>query len=296
MTRRGALLFAAMGLIWGTPYFMIRVAVRQLDPGTLVFARTAAASLLLIPLALAREVLPSLKGLWGWLLLYSAVEIAIPWALLATAEQRLSSSLSGLLVATVPSVAIVITRVVRPQEHIGRRRLVGLGIGFAGVLAVVGFATEGSSLGSIGLMAIVVTCYAVGPMLLAWRLHTANALAVVATSVAVVALGYLPWGVTHWPAHWRAETVWSIVGLAGLCTVVAFVIFLALIQTIGPSRSVVITYANTAVAVVIGVVGLHESLSAGLIVGFPLIVAGSVLATTMVGVSATAPPAPTPSQ
>lgn len=286
MSRRGWTLFLAMGALWGTPYFMIRVAVRQLDPGELVFGRTLVASLILIPLALHRRSLPSLRGRWGWLVVYSVVEIAVPWVFLAAAEQHLTSSLSGLLVATVPLVAIVLARLFHREEKITARRLAGLLVGFAGVVVLVGLDVHGSSLEWLGAMAVVIACYAIGPMILAFRLHEVDAIGVVAASVALVALGYLPWGVTHWPAAVRAETYESVVGLAVLCTASAFILFLALIKEIGPSRSVVITYANTAVAVLIGVVGLHEAFTTGIAVGFPLILAGSFFATAAARASA----------
>lgn len=280
MSRRGWALFLAMGAIWGTPYFMIRVAVRQLDPGALVFGRTLVASVILLPLALRRGSLTSLRGRWGWLVVYTVVEIAIPWVLLAAAEQHLTSSFSGLLIASVPLVAIVLTRLYHPADRITPQRLGGLLVGFAGVVVLVGLDVRGSSAGWLAVMAVVIVCYAVGPMVLAFRLREAESLGVVAASVALVAIGYLPWGVTHWPSGLTAETYWSVVGLAIVCTAFAFMIFFALIREVGPARSVVITYVNTAVAVVIGVVGLHEPLTTGIAIGFPLIVAGSFFATS----------------
>src|SRR3954462_9288219 len=107
MTRRGVLLFAAMCVIWGVPYLMIRVAVRELAPVTLVFLRTGIAALLLTPVAAARHELRPLLAHWRPLLAYTAVEVAIPWLLLAHAETRLSSSLTGLLIAAVPLVGAV---------------------------------------------------------------------------------------------------------------------------------------------------------------------------------------------
>ena len=110
MNRRGALLFAAMCVIWGIPYLMIRVAVRELAPETLVFFRTALGALLLLPFAAARGTLRPIRAVFWAFALYTVIEVAIPWVLLARAETKLTSSLTGLLIAAVPLVgAVVVT-------------------------------------------------------------------------------------------------------------------------------------------------------------------------------------------
>src|SRR5436190_10242229 len=108
MSRKGWLLFAPMGLIWGIPYLLIKVAIGGLHPATLVFFRTGLAALLLLPLAAGWGQLRPLLRHWRPLLAFAAVEVALPWLLLNTAEQRLSSSLSGLLIAGVPLVGAVL--------------------------------------------------------------------------------------------------------------------------------------------------------------------------------------------
>ena len=280
MSRRGWILFLALSVLWGFPYFLIRIAVRQLDPATLVFARTFPAAIILVPLALYQRAFPSLRGAWKWLLAYSIVEFGVPWFLMGSAERHLSSSLTGLLVACVPLVAIAIARVMHPDEHISRRRLTGLAVGTIGVIFLVGLdITKGSSIWILA-MGVVVIGYATGPVIISQRLSHASGLAVVAASVSVVALLYLPWGVAHWPAHPSAETLEAVAGLSIFCTLAAFLIFFQLIKEVGPSRTVVITYFNTGIAVVLGTVGLHEPLTSGIIVGFPMIITGSILATS----------------
>ncbi len=280
MSRRGWVMFLTMSTLWGIPYFMIRIAVRQLDPATLVLARTLPATILLVPIALRQGVFSSLRGKWHWLLAYSVIEFGVPWFFMGSAERHLSSSLTGLMVACVPLLAITLTRLLHPNDKIHVRRIIGLAVGTVGVILLVGLDVRGSSWLWIAAMGIVVMGYATGPMILGLRLHEASGLAVVAASVAVVATLYLPWGATHWPAHVKLETWLCVAGLSMLCTVAAFLVFFALIQEVGPARSVVVTYFNTAIAVVLGTIGLHESLTAGIIAGFPLIVAGSFLATS----------------
>src|SRR5206468_11510423 len=138
MTRRGALLFAAMCVIWGVPYLMIRVAVRELAPATLVFGRSAIAALLLAPVAAYRGELRPLLRCWAPILAYTAVEVALPWVLLARAETKLTSSLTGLLIASVPLVGALVVTLTGERERLGRRSWLGLLIGICGVAAIVG--------------------------------------------------------------------------------------------------------------------------------------------------------------
>ncbi len=280
MTRRGWLLFFAMAVIWGLPYLLIRVAVRQLDPGVLVFARTFPAAVVLAPVVTWRRQWGAVVRHLGWIVAFGVIEFGIPWYFMASAEQRLTSSLTSLLVCAVPLVSVGLSRL-RPHQHepVGRRRLAGLAVGALGVALLVGLGVGGGSAGSISLMLVVAVGYSVGPMILAARLSHVPGIAVVTGATGVVALLWLPWTLTHRPAHLVAET-WQSVGVLSLvCTVGAFVIFFELIKEAGPQRSVVVTYLNTALAVVLGVAFLHEPLTAGILVGFPLVIGGSVLAT-----------------
>src|SRR5437764_8870196 len=119
MTRRSWALFAAMCVIWGVPYLLNRVAVRDLSPGTLVFARTAIGGLILLPFAFARGGFGDVLRRWRPLLAFTVIELAVPWLLLSDAERVLSSSLSGLLVAAVPLVGVLVARGDGAEEHSG---------------------------------------------------------------------------------------------------------------------------------------------------------------------------------
>ena len=254
MTRRGALLFAAMCVIWGIPYLMIRVAVRELAPPTLVFFRTAIAALLLLPFAARRGHLRPLLRRWWPLLVYTVVEVAIPWVLLARAETELTSSLTGLLLAGVPLVGAVVVGVTGARESQGARRWTGLLIGLVGVTALVGL-----DIGQVDALAVaevgcVAVCYAVGPIVLSRRLSDMPALGVVAASLLMSALIYAPLAAARWPAQVpSAHVLESVAGLAIVCTALAFLVFFALIAEVGPVRATVITYVNPAVAGVLGV-------------------------------------------
>ena len=277
MTRRGALLFASMCVIWGVPYLMIRVAVRELSPATLVFGRTVIGALVLVPFALRTPVRALLERWWP-LLAYTVIEVAVPWVLLARAETKLSSSLTGLLIAAVPLVGAVLVTLRGHKQ--GRRRWLGLAIGMVGVAALLGL-----DVGSIDALAVVevfvvAVCYAVGPIILSRSLSDLPALGVVIASLVVSALIYAPFAAWQWPDHTPSGRVLlSVVGLAVICTALAFLVFFALIGEVGPVRATVITYVNPAVAAVLGVSILDERLTAGMVVGFALILAGSYFAT-----------------
>jgi drug/metabolite transporter (DMT)-like permease len=280
VTRRGWVLFGAMCVIWGVPYIFIKIAVRDLSPATLVFARTALAALLLFPLAAGRGQLHPLLARWRPVLLFAVVEIAVPWWLLAKAEQRLSSSLTALLIAAVPLIGAVLARSTGSRERLGWRSLAGLGLGMAGVAALVGFNTAGASLTAVAEAGAVAVCYAVGPIILDRRLRDLPALSVIAGSLAFCALVYAPIAATELPAATPSpEVLSSVVVLAVACTALAFLVFFRLIAEVGPVRATVITYVNPAVAAVAGVAFLGESFTAGMGIGFALVLAGSALAT-----------------
>lgn len=285
MTRRGWVLFLAMGVIWGVPYLLIKVAVEEISPSVLVLGRTLLAGLLLLPLAAARGHLRPLLPFWRPLVAFAAIEICVPWLLLGVAEQRLSSSLTGLLIAGVPLVGALLAwfgggRLTGGDERPDLRRVVGLLVGLAGVGALVGFEVGSGDMGAVLAIALVAVCYAVGPIILARWLSHLPGLGVITASLLLTAAVYLPIGLAQAPAAWPpADVVWSVVGLAVVCTALAFVVFFELIAEVGPTRSTVITYLNPAVALLLGVAVLDEVFTVATAVGFVLILLGSVLAT-----------------
>ena len=278
MTRRNWWLFAAMCVIWGIPYLLIRVAVRDMSPPCLVFARTGIAAVLLVPIAVFRHQLGPAFRRWRPLIAYTVVELAIPWLLLSDAETKLSSSLSGLLVAAVPLVGIAVLALLGQGDPIGRVRLLGLTLGIVGVGALVGLDFGQVNALALAEVAVVVVGYAVGPIILSRSLSDLPPTGVVAASLLMTALVYLPVAVLDPPRRYTEAGVASVLVLALVCTALAFLVFFALIAGIGPARAVVITYVNPAVALSLGVVVLGEPFTIGLGVGFPLILAGSVLA------------------
>lgn len=288
MTRRGWVLFLLMAVIWGIPYLLIKIAVGELTPATLVFFRTLIGGAILLPLA-ARAGLRQLLPYWKPIVAYTFVEVAAPWILLADAERRISSSLAGLLIAGVPLVGAMLAWVMRSDDRLDSRRLAGLGIGLLGVAILAGLEVSGDLWAAVEV-GLVTVGYAIGPMIIARRLTAAPAVGVVWASLALTAIVYAPLALVERPAALPSlAAILSLAGLGVVCTAVAFLLFFALIAEVGPIRATVITYFNPAVALALGIAVLGEPLTPGIVLGSILIAFGSYLATRR------AAPVPVPS-
>jgi drug/metabolite transporter (DMT)-like permease len=269
-----------MCLIWGIPYLLIKVAVSDVSPVTLVFFRTVIGALILVPIALARGDLAPALPHWRWIALYTAVEVALPWFLVSDAELRLSSSLTALLIAATPFVGVVLGRLTGSDDRSDARRLFGLVVGFVGVAVLVGLNVSVRDLGAAGEIGLVAICYAIGPLIISRKLTEAPPIGVVAMSLVLPAIVYAPLGLSHLPSAIPPTHVLLAIGLLGVvCTAIAFLLFFALIAEVGPVRATVITYVNPAVALALGVTLLGEPLTIGAGVGFALILVGLFLLT-----------------
>ena len=277
MSVRGWLLFGTMCLIWGVPYLMIKVALEGVSAPMVVFARTALAALLLLPLAI-RELPAMRRHAWP-ILAFAVCQIIGPWLLLSDAERHLTSSMSGLLLAAVPVIALLISWLTGGEERIGALRLAGLGLGLAGVAVLAGPRLGGNAW-AVTEMLLVALGYAVAPMIAARRLREVPTLPLTTACLTLAALVYTIPAALTWPARMpEGKVLASLAGLGILCTALGFLCFFELIREVGSTRAVVITYVNPAVAVAAGVLFLDEPLNAGILLAFVLILTGSVLAT-----------------
>jgi len=280
VTRRGWVLFATMSVIWGIPYLLIKIAVAGLPVPVLVLARVAIGAALLLPVALHRRELRALVPYWRWLAVFAVVEIISPWFLLSEAERRLSSSMSGLLIASVPIIGALLARLTGDAERLTLIRWAGLLAGLAGVALLAGPGIGGGNAGSIGEALLVGLCYATGPLIASRKLSDAPPIGMTAVCLGLAAVVYAPAAALTWPgALPSAKVLGAVAGLAVLCTAVAFLFFFALIAEVGPARATVITYVNPAVAVALGVSILGERFTPAMAGAFALILGGSVLAT-----------------
>lgn len=280
MSRRGLILFLTLGFVWGLPYLLIKVAVEDLTPPVIIFLRVAIAAAVLIPIAWKQGYLSELAGHWKWIFGFAIIEIAGPFGALTFAEIRLSSSMTGLLIAAVPIVSAIFAWRLGLDDRVTGTRVVGLGVGILGVAALVGLDVSGGDLLSVAALIITVVGYALGPIIVAQKLGGVPALGAIAMAMLINTIIYAPFAVATWPTASVPSITWAAVIVLGLvCTALAFILFFALVAEVGPSRTTVITYVNPAVAVVLGVLVLSEPITLGLVIGFPLILIGSYLAT-----------------
>ncbi len=284
MSRRGWWLFAAMSLIWGIPYLLIKVADSGVAPPVLVLARVSIGAALLLPIAIRRRELAPLLPYWRWLMLFALVEIIAPWLLLSEAETRLSSSLSGLLIASVPVLVAVFGLLTGGQDRPGPVRWTGLLVGLCGVALLVVSGGANGNVGSVLEVLAVAVCYSIGPLIAARKLSELPSHGMTAACLAFAAIVYAPVAAVTWPhAVPAGKVLASLAGLGVISTALAFILFFALIAEAGPARATVITYVNPAVAVALGVLVLGERLTAQMVIAFVLILGGSVLATRAAG-------------
>ncbi|MCZ2857926.1 DMT family transporter [Blastococcus sp. VKM Ac-2987] len=281
MSRRGWALFVAMSVIWGVPYLLIKVAVGEVSPVSVVFARCVVGAALLLPWTITRgQLRPALRH-WRPLLLFTVLEMTAPWLLLSYAEQTLSSSLTGLLVAGVPFVAALAARLAGEEERLTPLRLLGMGIGVVGIAVLLGLDAGGAGLLPVAAVALVVVGYATAPLVVSRALPEVPGVAAASVALVVTAAVYAPFAVPRLGqvAAAPSEALLSLLGLGVLCTAVALALFFALIREVGPQRALVITFVNPAVAVLLGVWLLGEPFTLGLALGLPLVLLGCVLAT-----------------
>ncbi|EST23877.1 membrane protein [Streptomyces roseochromogenus subsp. oscitans DS 12.976] len=285
MTARGWFLFSLMGVVWGVPYLMIKVAVDEVSPPVVVFTRCALGAVLLLPFALRQGGLPrTIRTHWRPMLAFACLEILIPWMTLTDAERHLSSSTAGLLIAGVPIVGVIVARLLGDTEHLGARRLTGLALGLGGVTVLTLPHLTGGDARSLAEVFVTVLGYATAPVIAARRLKEVPSLHLTAACLTLAAVVYAPLAALAHPTSLPSPSALAaLTGLGVLCTAVAFVAFLELIKEAGPTRATVITYVNPAVAVAAGALFLNERLTPTVLAAFALILAGSVLATAAAG-------------
>jgi drug/metabolite transporter (DMT)-like permease len=280
VSRRGWALFVAVGVIWGLPYLLIKTADAGVSVPVLVLARVLVGAVLLLPIAIRRGQLKALLPRWHWVATFAVVEVILPWLLLSAAERRLSSSLSGLLVAAVPVIGVGVARLAGDGEPLTAVRWVGLAVGLGGVALLMGPGASGGGTWPVLQVLGTAACYAVGPVIAERRLAGADGLAVTAACLGLATVLYAPPAALTWPHTLpSAQVLAALAALALVCTALAFVLYFKLISEVGAVRATVITYINPAVAVALGAAVLGEPLTPVIVLSFALILAGSVLAT-----------------
>jgi drug/metabolite transporter (DMT)-like permease len=268
--------------IWGVPYFFIKLALQDLSPAVVAWTRLALAAAVLVPIAWHRGVLRPVLAHKRAVIAFALAELAIPFSVIAMGEQWISSSLTGILIATVPLMVIVIGPAFGIRERPGARRLIGLAIGFLGVVAILGLDTgHGPMLwAGVACMLVAVIGYAVGPLIVQRYLSDVDELGALAGSLVVATLVLLPLAAASTPRHMpSALSLGSVIVLGLVCTALALLLFFYLIGAAGAARATVVAYINPAIAALLGVLMLDEPFGIGSATGLAMILLGSWLAT-----------------
>ena len=284
MSKKAPLLFLTVGVIWGTPYFFIEIAIEHFQTPSIVFLRVFLGAIILLPIAIKKGMLGRTLKAWPAVLAFAVFEMVGPWYLITEAERSINSSLAGLLITTVPFIAAFLVGLLGDRSAWHPLTILGLVLGFAGVVSLVGIDVFAGHImvTPVLMMLVAAVGYAVAPII-ANRMPTdVPTLGVIAVSLAMVSLIYAPFAAVTLTQDIQVGPslgAWaSVIVLGALCSALAFVIFFTLIREIGPARASLITYVNLAVGAVLGVVFVDEAITAGILVGFPLVVVGSYLA------------------
>jgi len=283
MSRKSTLIFALVGFLWGIPYLFIKVAVDEetgYAPAIVVFGRVLIGAAILIPLAIKdRSIFDAFRGI-KYVAFYALLEMVIPWILIGTAEQKISSGLAGLLIASVPIWSNIITYFQGDVDALKANRLLGIGIGFVGVVLIVGIETLTGSSDPLSILMVIIAAigYAYAIIMIRSKLPDVSGIAINGVAMALTAIFYLPFTIALWPDHTVSpEATYSVIALGIFSTGLAFALFFTLLADIGPTRASLVTYWNTAIAVALGVIILSEPITVGIGIGLPLVMLGSWL-------------------
>lgn len=284
MSRRNLILFLLSGFLWGIPYLFIRVAVDPQDgfhPAIVVLGRVVIGALILIPIAIYDKTFFTALKNWRYIAVYALFEMVGPWILIGTAEQKISSGLAGLLVSSVPIFSTLIASRYGDKSVWQPKRLFGIAIGFLGVFLLVGIESLTGSSDPLSILMVIAASigYAFAVIYITRKMPEGSGVAINGIAMAMTAVFYAPALLLFWPEHSVShEAIYSLIALGVFSTGIAFAIFFAVMAEIGPTRASLVTYMNTAFAVILGVIILNEPLTLGIIVGLPLVLIGSYLA------------------
>ena len=259
----------------------MKVAVADIPPPLIVAGRTLIGAAILIPIAMHKKTfMDAIRGI-KYVLPYAFLEMVGPWILITNAEKEISSGLAGLLVATVPIFATIFTSMRGDHTVWQPKRIFGLIVGFIGIVALVGIESIAgtSNPKAIAMVILASILYAYAVLMVTSNLPGVDGIAINGVAMAITSLFYLPISIFMWPSNpVSLNAIAALVALGVFSTAIAFMLFFIVIVEIGPARGSLTTYVNTAVAVVLGIILLNEPITLGIIVGLPLVVLGSYLA------------------
>ena len=280
MSRKSLIYFLLVGFLWGIPYLLMKVAVEEIPPSAIVAGRTLIGAAILIPVALYRKTFKGAVLGFKFVAFYALLEMIGPWILISTAQKKIDSGLAGLLISTVPIFAAIITSMRGDHTVWQFKRMFGIVVGFIGLIAVVGIESfsGNSHPASIAMMILAAMGYSYAIIMVTTNLPLVDGIAINGLAMAITSIFWAPLAIAQWPSQVTLKPALSLIALGVLCTALAFLVFFKLLVEIGPARGSLVTYLNTSVAVVLGVIVLNEPITIGLIIGLPLVLIGSYLA------------------
>ena len=282
MTVRVGILFALLCVFWGIPYFFIKLALVDVPPAGVAWGRITLGALVLLPVAWRRGSLREVMNRKTAILAFAVTELVIPFALIAYAEKALTSSIAGVLIATVPMTIVLLAPMFGVHERLGARRLLGLLVGLIGVVVLLGFdaiETRQQWL-AVAALAAAIMGYAVGPLIVQRQLVGVDEIAAVAASLGVASVVLLPFALATLPPAVPAVSSMGYVAVLGLiCTAGALLLYFYVIHAAGAARASIVAYVSPAIAALLGVAVLHERFTTVMAAGLGLILVGSALGT-----------------
>jgi drug/metabolite transporter (DMT)-like permease len=283
------LVFLALGFMWGSSYLFIKLAVDDFGTFTLVALRLIVGALLLWSVVrIARQPLPRERRIYGHLLVMAVINITIPFLLITWAEQSVESSLAAILTSPVPLFAIVLSSIFLADEPMRVNGVLGLVVGFIGVVIITsrGLTGEGSSvIGELALLGAAFS-YACGAVYSRRNVRGLPPMipAVFQVTFAAIITGVIallieePWTVTP-----DAEAIFSILWLGILGSGLAYLFVFRLFANWGATRTTLVAYLIPVVGIVLGYLVLAEPVDATIIVGTALVIAGIGLVNSRFG-------------
>ena len=282
MTWRTWITFCVLCVVWGIPYFFIKLALTDLSPACVAWSRITLGAAVLVPIAWHRGVLlPALRHK-GAVIAFAFAELVFPFSLISIGERWISSSLAGVLIATCPLIVVIIAPLFGVREHMSARRLFGLFTGLVGVVVLLGLDSISGpqQWAGVACMAVAVVGYAVGPLIVERHLSDVDELGALAASLIVASIVLLPAAILTTPQATPSPLALTSIAVLGLiCTALALLLYFYLINAAGAARASVVAYISPAIAALLGVLVLHEPFGIGIAAGLALILFGSWLGT-----------------
>ena len=278
--------YLAVSALWGIPYLFVSIAVKELSVPVIVFTRVFIGALILIPLAIRAGALKVPRASIKYIALYAVFEMFIPWTLISDGQRSVSSGLAGLLIATVPIWANLLAALAGDRSVRHPRQALGIVIGFIGVLALVGNDSLMESHDLVAMLKILFSAfsYAFATFMAARHLNGISGVTVNGLAMALTAIVFFIPAIQSAPTTMPSNrALFALLALGLLCTALAFYLFFTLLRMIGPPKASTVTYPNTAIAIALGVILLNEPITVGMVLGFPLVLLGSYLATSRNG-------------